>query len=120
MTKKILLVDDDEMVLIAVADLLRSQGYTVQTAANGERALELAEVEQFDLCVLDTLMPGITGRELARSLRSIERYSKLPIIMLSARPSNDEGPEEDGKQPLVLAKPIRPERLIAMVESVLL
>lgn len=121
MTRKILLVDDDEMVLIAVADLLRSHGYQVKTASSGDTALDLADHEPFDLCILDAVMPGITGTDLADRLRSLDQHKKMPIIMLSqADTAADMDPRFASEIKLTIIKPIRPERLVAMVESVLL
>jgi len=119
-TKRIIVVDNDEMVLIAVAELLRSQGYTVLTAHNGEQALELAAGQRLDLAVLDAVMPGIAGRELAQRLRSQDARGRLPVILLSDRGADEDPGTPEDQAPLRLPKPIHPEQLIAMVESVLL
>ena len=79
---RVLVVDDEESLVTAIAYNLRRDGHEVETAADGERALEVAQATQPDLVVLDLMLPGMDGFEVCRQIR---RSSAVPILMLSAR-----------------------------------
>lgn len=79
---KILLVDDESLMRLCVSKLLQAEGYSVVTAGNGLKALELLEAEDFDLLITDNHMPQLSGLELVRKLRVIGR--DIPIIMASS------------------------------------
>lgn len=86
--KKILLVEDDENIRETVEDYLTAKAeYSIQTAADGEEGSRWIEEEDFDLLLLDIMLPGIDGFSLCRMAR---RKSDMPIVFLSAR-----GREED-------------------------
>jgi len=68
MAMKILVVDDDELVLIALEALLSPNGYEVTTAINGDDALGKINKKKFDLMILDILMPGMNGFELCEKV----------------------------------------------------
>lgn len=78
----ILLVDDEASILKGLKLSLEREGFTVLTADNGRKALEMAEAESPDLIVLDLMLPEIDGLEVCRTIR---RTSTVPIIMLTAR-----------------------------------
>src|SRR5215217_6497858 len=78
----ILLVDDEPIVTEVVERYLLRDGYAVRVARDGEAALLAARGERPDLIVLDVMLPGLTGLEVAQRLRA---ESTVPIIMLSAR-----------------------------------
>jgi len=81
-TGLILLVEDEEMVRAVAERALTRQGYTVQTAENGEAALELlAQGERPDLLISDVVMPSMDGPTMVRHAR--ERYPDLPILFMS-------------------------------------
>jgi DNA-binding response OmpR family regulator len=82
MNERILVVEDTEAILDAVADALAAEGFDVQGASDGRAALEVAQAEQFDLVVLDVMLPGLSGTEICRRLRA---EGPVPIIMLTAR-----------------------------------
>ena len=83
---KILLVDDDPGVLMAMSDVLESRGYEVVTARDGEEALENLKEEKPDLMILDLLMPRMDGFEVYKKLQdpSWSDYSNMPILILTA------------------------------------
>jgi DNA-binding response OmpR family regulator len=83
----ILAADDDEDILALIAFRLERSGYTVILARDGEEALALARDERPDLAVLDVMMPKLDGFELTRRLRTDEATSRMPIILLTARPA---------------------------------
>lgn len=120
MGKKILVVDDEELVLIALEELLAPCGYEVATASNGRNALDKIAHEAFDLLVLDIIMPGMDGFELCRRIRAIEAYRAVPIIMLTAKSSPDDKQQGiDAGASLFLPKPIAPQRLLDLVAEAL-
>jgi CheY-like chemotaxis protein len=120
MARKILVVDDDEMVLIALEELLRSKGYEIGTASGGKEALEKIERESFDLVILDLVMPGMDGYEVCRRIRSNELYREIPVVMLTALTGEEDRKKgEDAGANLFLPKPISPQRLLSLIESAL-
>ncbi|WP_025994663.1 EAL domain-containing protein [Pseudomonas viridiflava] len=80
----ILIVDDDVHVRDLLEVLLQNQHYRTQTAESGEQALEMVEKHAPDLILLDIMMPGMDGYEVASRLKSGKTTSNIPIIMLSA------------------------------------
>jgi two-component system response regulator RegX3 len=84
MNERILVVEDTEAILDAVTDALTAEGFQVHAASDGRVALETALAEEFDLVILDLMLPGLSGTEVCRRLRA---ESPVPIIMLTARDS---------------------------------
>lgn len=80
------MVDDNETLRTLVAQALESAGYVAIAAESGEAALEVARFAPPDLCLVDHVMPGMTGAELIRAFRSSgdERLHDIPAIGLSA------------------------------------
>ena len=118
MTLRILVVDDDELVLIALEELLSPCGYEVVTVINAQKALEKLAEDEFDLLILDIIMPGMDGFELCQKIRERKRYQTVPIIMLTAKSSPDDKQKGiDAGANLFLPKPIAPQRLIDLVKS---
>lgn len=120
MSARILCVDDDELVLLAVEELLLTEGYEVVSATSGTKALELLKDQEFDMMILDIIMPGMNGYELCENIRKIDRFSETPIIMLTAMSG-----EEDRKRGMeagatvYIPKPISPVKLCSLVGSIL-
>ena len=79
---RILVVDDDPEILSFIKRGLAYEGYTVETASNGAEALAKARDREPDLVVLDIMMPGIDGTEVARRLR---QAGDVPILMVTAK-----------------------------------
>ena len=79
---RILVVEDEPAILDALTYTLRGEGYDVETAADGETALAQALSRDFDLMVLDLMLPRLSGTEILRRLRS---ESPLPVIVLTAK-----------------------------------
>lgn len=86
MQKHILLVEDDVDVLELLGGTLRKAGgFSVLTATDGSKAISLARTRLPDAIVLDLMLPGMTGFEVCRTLKSYEDTRKIPIIMLTAK-----------------------------------
>ena len=116
--KKILVVEDDPAHLLALEDNLKFAGYEVSTARSGRAALQLLRQEEFDLIVLDIMLPYVGGFEVCKRLR--ESGNDTPIIMLTAKTQ-----EQDRVQGLDLGaddyitKPFSINELLARVRAVL-
>jgi DNA-binding response OmpR family regulator len=114
----ILVAEDDPNILMGLIDTLESEGYKATAAPDGEKALRLLRSEQFDLLLLDIMMPGKSGFDVCRELRSID--SDIPVIMLTAK-----GEEIDKVLGLQLGaddymtKPFSVRELLARIEAVL-
>ena len=82
MAKKILVVDDEKLIVKGIRFSLEQDGYEVSCAYDGEEALELAKQTEFDLILLDVMLPKYTGFEVCQMIRE---FSNVPIIMLTAK-----------------------------------
>ncbi len=79
---KILVVDDEQLLVKGIKFNLENEGYQVQVAYDGEAAVELARHEDFDLIILDWMMPVMSGSDACMKIRE---FSDVPVIMLTAR-----------------------------------
>jgi CheY-like chemotaxis protein len=80
----VLVVEDDDLIREQLADILRDEGYTVVTAANGQEALDRLEDLDAGLVILDLMMPVMSGWELARALRRMPGVSDTPLLVITA------------------------------------
>ncbi|HEY9777777.1 MAG TPA: response regulator transcription factor [Planktothrix sp.] len=85
---KILLVEDDHEMSEVLLHTLTQRGFTVQVAPDGRAALDLLRVNKYDVIILDWMLPGLSGVDVCRSLRSAG--DPTPILMLTARTSDDD------------------------------
>ncbi len=83
--KKILVVDDEESIRTVVSFTLEQAGYHVETAANGDEALEKVYAQTPDLILLDLMMPMVDGWEVLRLLRANPETEKIPVVLLTAK-----------------------------------
>ena len=115
---KILVVDDEERMRKLVNDFLTRKQYKVVEAADGEEAINLfIKNNDFDLIILDVMMPKMDGWEVCREIRKL---SKVPIIMLTAK--SEESDELLGFELGVdeyISKPFSPRILVARVDAIL-
>lgn len=86
---ELLVVDDDPANLDLLSRRLTRQGYEVTTAGGGQEALDLLDQQEFDLVILDMLMPGINGLQVLRQLKSDPERRAIPVMMISALDSTD-------------------------------
>ncbi|MFD1160492.1 response regulator transcription factor [Roseovarius aestuarii] len=112
----ILLVEDEEPVADFIRRGLKAEGYSVEHANDGELALEFLQSRDFDVVVLDLMLPGISGTEVCRKMRA--RANQTPVLMLTALDSTDErvaglriGADD------YLPKPFDFEELLARLEA---
>ncbi|MFA6170435.1 MAG: response regulator [Candidatus Margulisiibacteriota bacterium] len=117
---KVLVVDDEPDVVSLLEVLLNSYGYSVISAADGQQALEKARTERPDLIILDVMLPKLDGYKVARMLKFDENFSKIPIIMLTAKVTDKD--KETGIETgadVYLTKPFETDKLLASIETVL-
>lgn len=119
-TSSILLVDDFNDGLDMYQEYLTYRGYQVVVARNGEEAIVQARIHRPDVILLDIRMPGMTGTEAMRVLRSDPSFQRIPIVALTAHAL-------DGERIAALAagfdelipKPCLPDQLVLAVERIL-
>jgi DNA-binding response OmpR family regulator len=118
--KTVLVVDDEQDILDLVRFRLEHDGYRVITASDGQAGLALAREERPDLCILDVMMPKLTGLEVLAHLRADPATADTPVILLTARGQDadvDRG-FELGAQDYV-TKPFSPKELRRRVHALL-
>ena len=119
--RHLLVVDDDDRIRDLLREFLARSGFRVTGAADAAAAWRLIETLDFDLMVLDVMMPGEDGLSLARRLRArTDQPGRTPVLMLTAR-----GEASDRIEGLVagvddyLAKPFEPRELLLRIEAIL-
>ena len=120
MEKKILVVDDEASIRSLLLLNLRKAGYTALEAADGQRAIELAETEAPALMLLDLMLPGMDGLAVCRHLKEQPATAGIPIIMLTARDEESDrvlGLEMGADD--YVAKPFSVRELMARIKAVL-
>ncbi len=116
--KKILWVDDEIDLLRAHVTLLREKGYAVDTAANGEDAVEKVRDEPFDLVFLDEMMPGMGGLQTLALIKEI--VPSLPVVMITKNEAESLMEEAIGsKISDYLTKPVNPSQILLSVKKIL-
>lgn len=117
MSSKILIIEDEEKIARFVELELGYEGYTTTKAFDGRTGLELAVTGEFDLVLLDVMLPQLSGMEV---LRRIRRVSSVPIIMLTARDSVvDKVSGLDSGASDYITKPFAIEELLARIRTAL-
>ena len=114
---KILVVDDEKLLVKGIKFNLENEGYTVDACYDGESAVNMARTGEYDLIILDLMMPKLDGLGACQQIR---QFSTVPIIMLTAK--SDESDELMGFDLGVdeyITKPFSPKILVARVEAIL-
>lgn len=120
MNEPILVADDEEDVLNLLSSNLKSAGFTVIQASDGETALAKAREKKPALIVLDLMLPGMSGLEICKSLRADPATARIPIVMLTAKAEEVDrivGLELGADD--YITKPFSPRELVLRVKSVL-
>lgn len=117
---KILVVDDDSVVLDLVQDILRLRGHQVDTASNGAQAVERVRGGGYDLVIMDRRMPVMDGLEAIRIIRRESRFRGLAILMFTAASQAAEIAEGIGTGANgYLAKPIDLKQFSETIQAIL-
>lgn len=118
--KKILLAEDEPVLRMLVSDTLEDEGYEIEVACDGEEALDHIKSQDYDLVILDHMMPKLTGLEVITEVRAIPQKRNLKILMLSAKSQYQEqekvrlaGADE------FMSKPFSPIELVRKVGEML-
>ena len=82
MAKKVLVVDDEKLIVKGIRFSLEQEGFDVSCAYDGEEALEMAKETEYDIILLDLMLPKLSGLEVCQQIRG---FSNVPIIMLTAK-----------------------------------
>lgn len=112
--KTILVVDDDPDILLVLQAFLEEEGYQVRIAESGSVVERLPPQELPDLILLDMLMSGTDGRDMAKRLKHQEETKQIPVLMISAHPSAEQEARMAGADDF-LAKPFEMDVLLAKV-----
>jgi two-component system, OmpR family, alkaline phosphatase synthesis response regulator PhoP len=114
---RVLVVDDDPVILHLIVLNLELEGHEAVTAMSGMQALELARSEQPDVLVLDVMLPGMDGFEVCRTLQHDRSTERIPVVLLSARALHSDvqrGLEAGAVE--YVTKPFDPLDLVAIIE----
>jgi len=126
--KKILVVDDEPDVRNFLTACIQDAGFIVDSAVDGQDALEKIEKEMPDLMTLDMVMPRKSGIELIRTLRKNDKWSKLPVVVITAHARNEFASEDiksfdaftSGLKPRqTIEKPVTPKVLVNTICNIL-
>jgi two-component system alkaline phosphatase synthesis response regulator PhoP len=120
MSQRILVADDDKQIVRLLQSYLEQAGFQVLTAYDGETTLRTIRQERPDLVILDLMLPDRDGWDITRTLRSDEKFARLPIIMLTARVEDADkivGLELGADD--YITKPFNPREVIARMRAVL-
>jgi DNA-binding response OmpR family regulator len=113
---RVLVADDDPIILRLLQVNLRLEGFEVESASRGEDVLAKAREVRPDLILLDVMMPGVTGWDVAGRLREDQETAGIPVVFLSARTQEED--RKRGKELGVAAyvsKPFDPGELVALI-----
>ncbi len=120
MAKTVLTVDDSASIRQMVAFTLKSSGYTVIEAEDGQAGLDKAKASKVDLVLTDQNMPKMDGLMLIKTLRSLPQYKATPILMLTTE--SGDAMKAQGKSAGAtgwLVKPFDPQKLLEVVKKVI-
>lgn len=118
--KRILLAEDEEVLRMLIVDSLENEELIIDEAADGQEAYHLFEEFEYDLLLLDYMMPGMTGLEVVKKVREHPSKGNVKTLMLTAKSQRkDEECAKDAGVDYFLAKPFSPIKLVELVEDIL-
>lgn len=118
MGKKVLLVEDEPNIIEAISFILKRDGWSVATHADGTTALQAVERHAPDVVVLDVMLPGRSGFDILQDLRSDQVTQALPVLMLTARgQSKDREMAERLGASRFMTKPFSNKEVLACIQE---
>jgi DNA-binding response OmpR family regulator len=115
-SKRILLVDDDETILAPFQLILQNEGYLVDTATTGRQAIEKAEKNEYQMAILDIKLPDIKGIDVAYKMRDL--HGEIRLIIITGYPDLADSIETiDIGIDEILMKPIEPDELLRIINE---
>ena len=120
MPHKILIVDDEPNIIFMLSHRLKQSGYDVITGKDGQDALEKARSGNPDLIILDLMLPKMNGYTVCGLLKRDEKFSKTPVIMLTARAQeSDKKQGEEAGADAYVKKPFKSDELLKVIQELL-
>ena len=118
LSRKILVVEDDEVNLMIAEHILNKEGFSVITVENGEEAIEIVKTQQFGMILMDIEMPIMDGLEATQAIRKMEHGRRIPIIALTAHaiPEKIQEIRSAGMDDYI-AKPFDPKKLKVIINK---
>ena len=118
--KRVLTVDDEKLIVLAIRHNLKLAGYEVLEAYDGREALKTIEAERPDLIILDVMMPELNGWDVLSCIRDDPELQDIPVIMLTALGQDgDVGETIRRGADFHLTKPFEPRHLLEIVQKLL-
>ena len=119
MSLKILVVDDELSLRMLISATLEGENYSINEAEDGMEALNIIKSQQPDLIILDVMMPGMSGFEVCKIVKSNPELSKIKILLLTAKAQKSD--REEGQKTgadYFLAKPFSPYELLNIINDI--
>ncbi len=121
MKTRILIVDDEALILLSWENSLRSAGYDVKTAINGSKAMEIAHNQKPDIVITDLIMPEMNGVELCKRIKTLSPETE--VVLLSGHPEAINKYQQDfinaGGRETILSKPLSINEMINTVDTLM-
>ena len=113
---RIIIIEDDKDILDSLKEIIKSDGYEVDTASNGEEGIKKCRANSFDLALLDIKLPGIDGTEVLEILH--KEFPEMVKIMITGYPSLENAVASLKKgADAYLMKPVNPSRLLEVIDK---
>lgn len=121
MKARVLLIDDEELLLLGWKYTLESAGHQVMTASSGRKALDIVEAERPDIVITDLFIPGMTGIEICKKIKKV--YPETKVVLTSGDPFELERIEKDfieaGGRCGYLKKPMTRDEILDAIDKIL-
>src|SRR5262245_49650965 len=120
MTRKILLIEDNDVTRRLIEFILTDAGFKVESAPRSDKAIELAREKHPDLIMMDVMMQPLNGCEVCKALKNDAQTKDIPVVLVSAKGQKKE--QEEGLEAgatAYLVKPFEPEELLATLQALL-
>jgi two-component system, OmpR family, alkaline phosphatase synthesis response regulator PhoP len=112
--QRVLVCDDERHITRLIQVSLERQGHEVVCSYTGQEALDVASRQHFDVAVVDTRLPDMTGKEVKQRLRENPQTSHIRIILIGIDEDRDDSDDDGPGSDLFLTKPFNPMRLVGL------